>query len=258
MDRNGPRPHALCGAPLALALAAFGVIAPVTAPPAAAQDVTELTVPAPEYTLGRFKYQAPRTDGWRQMANVRQSLSLVYATQPAPDKIDTLFGVAMEAHDIPPNVQVPEAAALAETSRKQMAEARKADVKGMSVIEAVPSIENMYTYRFLVKSPIEGQPDGYEVYYVLMAPDKSQYLVAQCIAKEQNYGDQIYFNEFYGSLATLRYVPPGTPTGDAPKPDAAKPDAAKPDAAKPEAAKPAEPSKPAGGHDHDGDGHDDH
>jgi hypothetical protein len=248
MHRNGPRPHALCGALSALALAAFGVIAPVTARPASAQDMMKLTVPAEEYTLGRFKYKAPKADGWRQMANVQQSLSLIYATQPAPDQIDTIFGVAMEAHDIPPNVEIPEAAALAETSRKQMAEARKADVKGMSVIEAVPSIENMYTYRFLVKSPVEGQPDGYEIYYVMMAPDKSQYLVAQCIAKEQNYGDQIYFNQFYGSLATLRYAgssaPAGTPTGEAPKPDAAKPDAAKP----------AEALK----HDHDNDGHDDH
>jgi hypothetical protein len=207
--------------------------------PAFAQDFMQLDVVAPEYTLGGFKYTPPKTDGWRQMANVKQSLSLVYAQQPEPDKIETVFGVAMEAHEIPEGVQVESAAALAATSANQMAEARKADLVARSPVEAVPSIENLYTYRLLVRAPVAGMPDGYEIYYVMMSPDKKQYLVIQCIAKVQDYGNQIYFTEFYGSLASLRWAPDGAkaeaPKADAPKAAPPAADAPKADAPKPDA-----------------------
>lgn len=209
--------------------------------PAFAQDFMQLDVVAPEYTLGSFKYQAPKTDGWRQMANVQSSLSLVYAQQPEPDKIETVFGVAMEAHEIPEGVVIESAAALAATSANQMAEARKADLVARSPVEAVPSIPNLYTYRLLVHAPVAGAPDGYEIYYVMLAPDKKQYLVIQCIAKVQDYGDQIYFQQFYGSLASLRYEagsgkaaasPVEAPKADTPKADAPPADAPKADAPK--------------------------
>jgi hypothetical protein len=234
MKRNGSKWSRLR---LAFAVAcAFFAVQPW---PAFAQDFMQLEVPAAEYTLGRFKYNAPRTDGWRQMANIKSSLSLVYALQPEPDKIETVFGVVMEAHDIPPETNVENALTLAATSANQMAEQRKADLVARSPVEAVPSIENLYTYRLMVRAPVAGQPDGYEIYYVMLSPDKKQYLVAQCIAKSQDYGNQLYFTEFYGSLASLRYVP----EGDAAKPDAAKP---KPEAeSKAESAKPAEPAKAA-------------
>jgi hypothetical protein len=207
--------------------------------PAFSQDFMQLDVVAPEYTLGNFKYQAPKTDGWRQMAQVKSSLSLVYAQQPEPDKIETVFGVAMEAHEIPEGVVIESAAALAATSANQMAEARKADLVARSPVEAVPSIPNLYTYRLLVHAPVAGTPDGYEIYYVMLAPDKKQYLVIQCIAKVQDYGDQIYFQQFYGSLASLRYeagagnaaAPPvDAPKADAPAAEAPKGDAPKADA----------------------------
>lgn len=201
--------------------------------PAFAQEVLQLTVPAPKYTLGRFVYEAPSMEGWRQLANVRSSLSLVYAEQKSEGTIETRFGVAIEVHDVPAEAVVPDAAALADTSRKQMAEARKADLVALSAIEPVPSIDNMFTYRLLVRPPLPDQPDAYEVYYVAMAPDKSQYVVVQCITKAQDYADQLYFLQFYGSLASLKYVPeagggaPAAPGGAPARPEETKPGEAK-------------------------------
>ena len=189
-------------------LAAGVVSAPL---PARAQDLTQLEIPAAEYTLGRFKYQAPKLDGWRQIANLRDSLSLVYAEQKTPEQpeqIQVRFGVALESHDIPAGADVQSAAALADLSRKQMAEARKADLIEAFPIEPVPSIDNLYTYRLLVRTPVAGMPEAYEVYYVALAPDKTQYLVIQCITKTKTYADELYFTQFYGSLASLKYVPP--------------------------------------------------
>lgn len=207
----------------------------------------QLTVPAAKYTLGRFVYEAPSMEGWRQLANVRSSLSLVYAEQKEENVIETRFGVALEVHDIPANVTVPDAAALADTSRKQMAEARKADLVALSPIEAVPSIDNMFTYRLLVRAPLPDKPDAYEVYYVTLSPDKTQYVVVQCITKAQDYADQLYFLQFYGSLASLKYVP-GADGGAASAPAIAP--------AKPEEKSPEAPADPHAGHGHaPGEGH---
>jgi hypothetical protein len=180
--------------------------------PAAAQDVLQLDPVKKEYTLGRFRYQPPQTDGWRQIANMTNALQMVYAEKKGEDKIETKFGVALESHDIPPNVQVPNAASLAELSRKQISEQRKDDLIEAFPIQPVPSIENLYTYRLFVHPPIaeEGgvkNPDAYEVYYVMTAPDKTQYMVIQCITKVPQYENELYFTEFYASLTSLRYVP---------------------------------------------------
>lgn len=231
---------------------------------ARAQGMLQLDPVAPEYTLGRFKYAAPKTDGWRQIANVRDTLSLVYAESSEEGKIVTRFGVVMEVADIPPEQTVPDAAFLAQLSRNQMAEQRKADIVALSPIEAVPSIENLYTYRFLVRAPENLGYNAYEVYYVAMAPDKTQYVVVQCITKNETYANEVFFNEFYASLVSLKYggsAAATPPAADPAKPaDAAKPAAepAKPaDAAKPAAqpAKPAEAAEDHSGHDHAGHDH---
>lgn len=212
-SKTGARGIRVAGAAVLAALMLTG-----SSKPCEAQGMMQLTVPSKEYTLGRFHYTPPQVDGWRQLANVTDSFSMVYAEQTGEDAIETRFGVAIEVHEIPGGTQIESAAALANLSKKQMAEARGADLVALSPVEAVPSIENLYTYRLLVRSPIEGQPDAYEVYYVAMAPDKTQYLVAQCITKTQDYGNEIYFNQFYGSLASIRYVPEGTASStDAPK-----------------------------------------
>lgn len=182
---------------------------------AGAQGMMQLDVPAARYTLGSFTYEAPKADGWRQVANIQDSLALVYAEQKDEGAIDTRFAVTMEAHDIPENAIVEDAAALADQSRKQMAESHKDDLVGQSGVEAVPSIDNLYTYRLLVHSPVKGDPDVYEVYYVSLSPDKKQYLVMQCITKTQDYANEIYWTEFYGSLASLRYAPKGAAPVDA-------------------------------------------
>jgi hypothetical protein len=217
--------------------AAACLLSVLVASPSFAQGMMQLDQLAKEYTLGRFKYVPPLADGWRQIANAKESLTLVYAEQKTPETIETMFGVAMEAHDIPPETHVESAAALADLSRKQMAETRKAELVALSAIEQVPSIENMYTYRLLMRAPVEGKPDAYEVYYVMTSPDKTQYLVIQCITKTPEYGNELYFNQFYGSLSSVKYTPD----------PAAKKEAAGGAAAAPAPAAPAAPSAPAGG-----------
>lgn len=203
---TGKRPSFLRVGAFAAGFLAAALWLSVLATSASAQGMMQLDSPKQEYSLGGFRYRPPMVDGWRQVANVQSSLSLVYVERKSEETIETIFGVVFEAHDIPAETKVESAAALADLSRKQMAEARKDDLAGLSPIEAVSSIDNLYTYRLLVHSPIKGDPDVYEVYYVLMAPDSKQYVVVQGITKTQDYAAQIYFTQFYGSLASLKYA----------------------------------------------------
>ncbi|HYB97867.1 MAG TPA: hypothetical protein VEC57_01920 [Candidatus Limnocylindrales bacterium] len=241
---------------------------------ALAQGLLQLDPIPPEYTLGRFQYTPPRHDGWRQIANSTQSLQLVYVEQtPGSDQINTKFGVVMEAHDIPAGTQIPSPSWLAELSRKQQADARKDEITGVSPILLVPGTTNIYTYRFLAKTPPgAAEPDAYEVYYVTMSPDEKQYLVVQCITKEKTYENQLYFQQFYATLSSIRYqadaagAAPGASgtSGDAKAAGDAAPSDGKPapvtppappaPAVPPPPPAPASPSAPAG-EDHSGHGH---
>lgn len=231
--------------------AAACLLSVLTATASFAEGVMQLDQPAKQYTLRRFTYVPPLVDGWRQIANAKDTLTLVYAEQKTPETIETLFGVAMEAHDIPAETRVESAAALADLSRRQMAEARKDDLVATSTIEQVPSIPNMYTYRLLMKAPKEGEPDAYEVYYVMMAPDSTQYLVIQCITKTPEYGNELYFNQFYGSLASVKYTPDpaakkDAASGAAPASSGGAPAAPTGGTATPPAAAAPAPAAPAG------------
>ncbi|HXC51949.1 MAG TPA: hypothetical protein VN634_13760 [Candidatus Limnocylindrales bacterium] len=213
--------------------------------PSSAQEMLQLVVPSKEYTLGHFKYQPPQADGWRQMSVSPDTLSLVYAEKKSAEDdaaINTLFGAAFEAHDIPDGVKIESAQSLGELSRKQISDQRKDDVVSADPVQAVSSVPDMYTYRLLVHSPIKGDPDGYEVYFVLTSPDRKQYLVIQGITKSQKYQDELYYNQFYGSLTSLKYD--RSIGADVPAPAPASPPAVAPSAA-PASPPPAAATPPA-------------
>ncbi|HEY2775545.1 MAG TPA: hypothetical protein VGK20_16005 [Candidatus Binatia bacterium] len=176
-------------------------------PAAVAQAITQLNIPQNEYAIGGFHYNPPKMDGWREIANLKDTFALIYAEQKEETKIDTRFGVTFESHDIPDSVQVPDAAGLALLSRDQMADSHKTDLVAKSPIEPVPSIPNLYTYRLLVHVPVKDMADAYEVYYLMASPDRRHYLVAQCVTRTQDYANDLYFTQFYGSLTSLKYVP---------------------------------------------------
>lgn len=192
-----------------------------------AQNVLQFDPPKPEYTLGGFRYKPPLFDGWRQLANATQYLQLMYIESPEEGKLDTRFAVIYEVHEIPPEAEVRDAASLAEISRRQMGEKRKPDLVGVSPIAPVPGTKvDMYTYRFLTKAPPEVGHNVYEVYYVAISADQKQYLVIQCITKSETYENELYFQQFYASLADLTFPEAESPA--APSPSAEGESAGKP------------------------------
>lgn len=193
---------------MACAIAVAAGVFAVLAASAHAQGTAQLDPVAKSYTLGRFAYEAPLADGWRQLANAKDSLQLVYAEQLEDNKINTRCHVVLEIHELPADSGVPGVAELAEVGRRQMGDRVKAEMAAISPVAAVPGVENIYTYRFLLHGPPEMGSDYYQVYYVALAPDKTQYVVIQLNTKDMDYENQIYFQQFYATLARLKYQAP--------------------------------------------------
>lgn len=222
--------------PRRLLAAVAAIVIPALAASAFAQGMMQLVAIAPEYKLGHFRYEAPRVDGWRQDANAVGALSLIYAEQGQEGAINIRFGLVAESAAIPPDAGVKDAATLAETSRRQMEAQRKPDILEVFPPEPVPSVENLYHYRFRVRTPSPENPTAYELYYVLMAPDRSEYVVMQGITRTEQYKDELYYMQFYGSLASLKWqagdaatpsgsAAPAAPAASAPSAPAATPPA---------------------------------
>jgi len=202
----------------AAVVGAVAVMQVVGATGAFAQDMAQYDPLAKSYTLGRFQYKGPDADGWRQIANETANLQLVYVEQLEGGKFNTRCHVIFESADVPAAFGSPSAAALADASRREQRDKLKDQVAGASPVAAVPGAENVYTYRFLLHGPPELGSDYYQVYYVALAPDKSQYVVVQLNVLDQDYENQLYFQQFYGTLPNLKYQAAATPGAE----DAAK------------------------------------
>ncbi len=190
---------------LVLCTAAIVLAAATSSGSALAEDMAQLDPLAKSYTLGRFHYEGPDADGWRQVANATDSLQLVYAEQLEENKINNRCYIVMEVHDLPAEAGSPAASDLAERGRRQRTEGVKEQLAALSPIAAVPGVDNTYTYRFLLHGPPELGADYYEVYYVMLAADKSQYVIMQVNTRDLDYENQLYFQQFYATLAKLKY-----------------------------------------------------
>lgn len=228
---------------LAAAGAAIAFVAMMPGATAHAQGTAQLDPVAKTYTLGRFKYEAPQFDGWRQIANAPDTLQLVYAEQMEGNQINTRCHVVLEVYDLPAESRPPGVAELAEAGRKQLGAKVKDQMVAASLTAPVPGVENVSTYRFLLHGPPEMGSDYYQVYYVALAPDKSQYVVMQVNTKDTDYENQMYFQQFYATLARLKYEAPAGAAAASPSAAAAVPGGAAP-ASGAAAVPPVSPSDP--------------
>lgn len=180
---------------------------------AQAQQVLQLLVPPSTYNLSGFTYEPPQVDGWRQTSLDPAGVEMIYAETKDGESVDTRCHVVARAFPIPSPEAVEGLAQLAEASRQQQYDKRRDEVIGLS--PSVPLADSgLYTYSFVVKSPVNEEERGYEDYYVTMAPDKSEYLIMQLVTRDEDFRDQLYFNYLLGSLASLRHRSTAAKDGD--------------------------------------------
>ncbi len=181
-------------------------IAVACAVPAAAQGVAMLSPLLPEYRLAGFSYTPPKGDGWRQLELGAELVRLVYAEDPGSGQINLRAEFVVEAHSIPEPALVADGRGLAERSYQQRSEERRVSgtLVAQSQIALVGDRTDLYTYTLISKP---AGVDHAEVFYVLLAPDKTRYLAAKLSTNDTAYNEAPYYPAFFDSLGSLRFLP---------------------------------------------------
>jgi len=165
----------------------------------------QLTMLAPleaHYRIGGFDYVPPTSDGWRQVGLASDELHLVYAEVPDAEKVQFRLDLVIHAFDVEDPATVPDAAALARISHQQQAAKRKGSLIAMSDVFLVAGGDQLYTFTLVSRSP---KGDYFERFYVTLAPDRSQYIVAKATTDDPSYERAPFWQPLQESIVTLRY-----------------------------------------------------
>lgn len=185
-----------------------------------AQSISVYAPIQDQYSLGGFAYEAPKTDGWRQVASDGNTLMLVYAETTGDEQINTRTQIEMQAFSAPPGAITGDVLWLTEQGHAQQVKERGDALVEFSKISPVSGGGDIM--RYSLTSKIGGTEQLIEVFYVALAGDKSEYLVAKLSTKESDYATQPYVTAYEASLATLRHGE-GKPADEAPGGSAATP-----------------------------------
>lgn len=168
----------------------------------------QLTVFAPmaaEYTIGGFSYTPPAGDGWRQVTSSTDTFHLVYAESIGEDAINTRVDVVAKAFKIPDPALVTDVVSLAQKSQAQQASERGDKLIAFSRVAPVPGAESVHSYAFRTQV---GDQELQEIFFVVLADDKSEYFVAKVTTQEADYTKAPYFAPLQTSLASLKHAGP--------------------------------------------------
>ncbi len=168
---------------------------------AAAEQV--LRPPSPSYRVGGFVYGAPTGAGWRELSASPTTVELVYVEMVSAKKLNSRAHVVVEASKVPEGARVEGGEALARTSLEQQAAARADSLVAKSAVSPVPGDSGFYSYT--ISSKLKGV-DLIEVFYVLLAADRSEYVVVKLATRDADYQTTPYYTDIYASLASF-HVP---------------------------------------------------
>lgn len=168
---------------------------------------------ASSYRLGNFQYVPPAGDGWRQLESGERFVRLVYAEDLQDGQINTRVEFAAESYDIPDPSLVTNGVALTFTSMEQRRKEREAALVAFSNVAPVAGTDGLYSYSLVSKMLGE---DYVEVFYVMLAPDKSSYFAGKLATKDVKYDEAPYWAAFAASLGSIAYLGGEKPGADQP------------------------------------------
>ncbi len=170
---------------------------------------------AAKYTIGGFSYVPPNGDGWRQVTSSADTFRIVYAERLGDDSLNTRVDVVAEAFNIPDPTLVTDVVSLAQKSQAQQAAERGKSLIAFSRVAPVTEASGVYSYSFRTQI---GDTELQEIFFVVLANDKSEYFVAKVTTKEAEYTQAPYFAPLKASLANLKHThasaEPSTPAPD--------------------------------------------
>lgn len=172
--------------------------------PALAQSVVVYGALQPEYRLGSFRYRPPMKDGWRQVTSEPSAMRLVYVESLGENTLNTRADLVAEAFPVPDPALVPSGLHLTSSGLSQQMEQRGDLLLGYTRISELESELETYSYTLAVK--LGEDKKRYETFFVVLSPDKSEYLVAKLTIDEENYENLPFFVDSYDSIKAIDYV----------------------------------------------------
>jgi hypothetical protein len=137
------------------------------------------------------------------VANDSTVLRLVYAEVLDSGAIHTRADIVAEAFPIPSPDLVPDALRLTLSGQSQQMEQHGDGLLGYTRVEKVDA--GVETHAYTLKTRLTENNQRYEIFFVALAPDKSEYLVVKFTIDEEDYLKQPFFEEFVESFAKLSY-----------------------------------------------------
>ena len=167
-----------------------------------AQGMFVLNPMPASYDLGGFSMSAPPVDNWRETQSSATSFQAVYAERVSDVDINQRCHFIAESHKVDdPNYQ-GDSASAATAAWTQHTELRGEALVAFTRVQVLEEAPDIFTFTLVVKV---GEENIQESFFIMLAPDSSEYFVAKLTTKELEFREAPFYAPLMLSLATLRW-----------------------------------------------------
>jgi len=169
---------------------------------AVAQGMVVLNPMPSSYDLGGFTLSAPPIDNWREIQSSPTSLQAVYAERASDVDIKHRCHLLAESHPVDEPDYQGDTSSTAAAAWTQHTRLRGDALVAYTRVQPLEEAPHVYSFSLVVK--VNGE-DIQETFFVMLAPDKSEYFVAKLTTKEAQFREAPFYSPLTLALSTLRW-----------------------------------------------------
>jgi len=167
-----------------------------------AQGLLVLNPMPPSYDLGGFSLSSPPVDNWRETQSSPTSFQAVYAERASDVDINQRCHFLAESHKVPESDYQGDSASAATAAWTQHTELRGDALVAFTRVQVLKEAPGVFTFTLVVKL---GEENVQETFFIMLAPDKSEYFVAKLTTKEPQFREAPFYAPLMLSLSTLHW-----------------------------------------------------
>ena len=167
-----------------------------------AQGMIVLNPMPPSYDLGGFSLSSPPVDNWRETQSSATSFQAVYAERVSDVDINQRCHFLAESHKVDEPDYQGDSASAAAAAWTQHTELRGEALVAFTRVQVLAEAPGIFTFSLVVKV---GEENVQETFFIMLAPDKSEYFVAKLTTKEPQFREAPFYAPLLLSLSTLHW-----------------------------------------------------
>jgi hypothetical protein len=167
-----------------------------------AQGMLILNPMPPSYDLGGFSLSSPPVDNWRETQSSATSFQGVYAERASDVDINQRCHFLAESHKVDDPDYQGDSASAATAAWIQHTELRGEALVAFTRVQVLEEAPGIFTFSLVVKV---GEENVQETFFIMLAPDKSEYFVAKLTTKEPQFREAPFYAPLMLSLSTLHW-----------------------------------------------------